>query len=511
MIGDILLGLASICTVPSIGAIALGILTGLIFGAIPGISGIMAISILLPMTFYVSPLVGIPMLLGIYKASMFGGSITAILLNTPGAPPAVCTAMDGYPLAMQGKAGKALNAALTGSVFGDTFSNVLLICVAAPLSWLTLKVGPVEQCALIILAMTVVGSISGSSIIKGCICAGAGVLLATVGVSGTTGATRFTFGITEFMAGIALIPMVIGLLCLPEVIHQVCTGICKTTLQRFSLKGPDGTLSWTEFKSRLPLLLRSSIIGSCLGALPGLGASPAAYMAYSEARRTAKDPQRFGHGEISGVMAPEAANNAVTGSAMIPLLTLGIPGDDVTAVLMGAFLIQGITPGPNIFFENTVVVYGIFGSLILCDVLLYVIAKAGFRFWIRITDLPKSLIFSTVTVFAFVGTYSINQSLFDVFCLICFGVLGYGMRRFQFPAGPMIIGFILGPLLESAFDQTMTLSDGSFLIFLERPVALGLLLLACAAIFSIGRARLHSPALVRLAQEDCPARENTVS
>ena len=201
--------------------------------------------------------------------------------------------------------------------------------------------------------------------------------------------------------------------------------------------------------------------------MPGLGASPAAYMlAYSEAQRTSKHPEQFGKGAIEGVMAPEAANNAVTGSAMIPLLTLGIPGDDVTAVLMGAFLIQGITPGPNIFFENTTVVYGIFGSLILCDILLYVIAKLGFKAWIKITQLPKHIIFSTVTIFAFVGTYSINQSLFDILCLILFGILGYGMRRFQFPAGPMIIGFHPG-LCGNPPSTRPHLPDGSFMIFLE--------------------------------------------
>ena len=496
MFADICTGLISILTPETIGAVALGIFTGLMFGAIPGISGIMAISILLPLTFYVSPLVGIPMLLGIYKASMFGGSITAVLLNTP-----VCTAMDGYPLTKQGKAGKGLNAALVGSVFGDTFSNILLICVAAPLSYLTLKVGPVEQCSLILLALTVVGSISGSSILKGILCAGVGILLATVGVSGTTGAMRFTFENENLMSGIALIPMVIGLLCLPEVIHQACSGIRKTFEQQFDLSGENGRLSWQEIKSRIPVLLRSSIIGSVIGAMPGLGASPAAYMAYSEAQRTSKHPEKFGKGAIEGVMAPEAANNAVTGSAMIPLLTLGIPGDDVTAVLMGAFLIQGITPGPNIFFENTTVVYGIFGSLIMCDILLYVIAKLGFRVWVRITQLPKHIIFSTVTIFAFVGTYSINQNLFDILCLILFGILGYGMRRFQFPAGPMIIGFILGPLLESAFDQTMTLSDGSFMIFLTHPFSVVLLLLTVAAVFSIARARLRRSKIAQLAQE----------
>lgn len=436
MFADICTGLISILTPETIGAVALGIFTGLMFGAIPGISGIMAISILLPLTFYVSPLVGIPMLLGIYKASMFGGSITAVLLNTPGAPPAVCTAMDGYPLTKQGKAGKGLNAALVGSVFGDTFSNILLICVAAPLSYLTLKVGPVEQCSLILLALTVVGSISGSSILKGILCAGVGILLATVGVSGTTGAMRFTFENENLMVGIRPHPRW----------SSACSACPKSSIRPVPASArplnsssifPAKTAASRGRKSKAasrscsvrPSSARSS------APMPGLGASPAAYMAYSEAQRTSKHPEQFGKGAIEGVMAPEAANNAVTGSAMIPLLTLGIPGDDVTAVLMGAFLIQGITPGPNIFFENTTVVYGIFGSLIMCDILLYVIAKLGFRVWVRITQLPKHIIFSTVTIFAFVGTYSINQNLFDILCLILFGILGYGMRRFQFRPG----------------------------------------------------------------------------
>ncbi|MFR5647809.1 MAG: tripartite tricarboxylate transporter permease [Bilophila wadsworthia] len=473
---------------------ALGIFTGL-FRAIPGISGIMAISILLPLTatsarWWASP--------------CCSASIRPTCSAAP-SPPSSSTprrAAGSAPLwtahPSPSKGGQRLNAALVGSVFGDTFSNILLICVAAPLSYLTLKVGPVEQCSLILLALTVVGSISGSSILKGILCAGVGILLATVGVSGTTGAMRFTFENENLMSGIALIPMVIGLLCLPEVIHQACSGIRKTFEQQFDLSGENGRLSWQEIKSRIPVLLvPDHRLGHQRHARPrGFPRRP-----WPISQRTSKHPEKFGKGAIEGVMAPEAANNAVTGSAMIPLLTLGIPGDDVTAVLMGAFLIQGITPGPNIFFENTTVVYGIFGSLIMCDILLYVIAKLGFRVWVRITQLPKHIIFSTVTIFAFVGTYSINQNLFDILCLILFGILGYGMRRFQFPAGPMIIGFILGPLLESAFDQTMTLSDGSFMIFLTHPFSVVLLLLTVAAVFSIARARLRRSKIAQLAQE----------
>ena len=489
MLAEIIDGLLSILNIPSIAAISFGLVVGLLFGAIPGISGIMAISILLPLTFYVSPLVGIPMLLGIYKAAIYGGSITAILLNTPGAPPAVCTAMDGFPLTQQGKAGKALNASLVGSVFGDTFSNILLICVAAPISFIAIKIGPAEQFCLILLSLTVVGSISGNSILKGIICAGFGILLAMVGVSGISGAVRFTFGSENLLSGIALIPMVIGVLCLPEIIHQIGISTEKMVQQKFDLKSEDGRFTWKEFKSNIGLMFRSSIIGSIIGAMPGLGASPAAFMAYSEAQRKSTHPDTFGKGNIEGVIAPETANNATTGSAMIPLLTLGIPGDDVTTVLMGAFLIQGLTPGPNIFFEHTSVVYGIFGSLILCDILLYFIAKIGFRFWIHIVALPRHIIFSAVTVFAFLGTYSINQSMFDIFCLIMFGIVGYMMRIFQFSAGALIIGFILGPILEKSYDQSMTLSDGSYMIFLQSPVAVVLLLITVASVISIYRVR----------------------
>lgn len=496
MLVEIINGLLSVLNFSTITAILVGLFAGLLFGAIPGISGIMAISILLPLTFYVSPLVGIPMLLGIYKASIYGGSITAILLNTPGAPPAVCTAMDGFPLTEQGKAGKALNAALVGSVFGDTFSNILLICVAAPISYIAIKIGPVEQFCLILLSLTVVGSISGNSILKGMICAGFGIMLSMIGVSGISGAVRFTFGSEDLLSGIALIPMVIGVLCLPEIIHQVGVTTKNMVRKKFDLKSENGRLTWKEFKANIGLMLRSSIIGSVIGAMPGLGASPAAFMAYSEAQRKSKEPDTFGKGNIQGVIAPEAANNATTGSAMIPLLTLGIPGDDVTAVLMGAFLIQGLTPGPNIFFEHTSVIYGIFGSLILCDILLYVVAKLGFRFWLRVVEMPRYIIFSAVTVFAFLGTYSINQSMFDIFCLIGFGILGYLMRVFQFSAGALIIGFILGPILEKSYDQTMSLSNGSYMIFLESPFALLLLLVTCASVFSIYRVRARREKLL---------------
>ena len=486
MFADICTGLISILTPETIGAVALGIFTGLMFGAIPGISGIMAISILLPLTFYVSPLVGIPMLLGIYKASMFGGSITAVLLNTPGAPPAVCTAMDGYPLTKQGKAGKGLNAALVGSGFGDTFSNILLICVAAPLSYLTLKVGPVEQCSLILLALTVVGSISGSSILKGILCAGVGILLATVGVSGTTGAMRFTFENENLMSGIALIPMVIGLLCLPEVIHQACSGIRKTFEQQFDLSGENGRLSWQEIKSRIPVLLRSSIIGSVIGAMPGLGASPAAYMAYSEAQRTSKHPEQFGKGAIEGVMAPEAANNAVTGSAMIPLLTLGIPGDATLALLLATFAIHNLTPGVRLMVDFPDVVYASFITLVIANLMLIPSAILTVRLFGTLMRIPSPLFIGFILLLSLLGAFISRNLSFDLSVAIVMGLVGFAMRLWDFPAAAMLIGFVLGPQFEYRLGQVFLFKgELSWLeYFSQNPVGTGLLVITAFILLS---------------------------
>lgn len=487
MLENILAGIASIFAPGPLLGIALGTTVGLLFGAIPGISGIMAIAILLPMTFYVSPLIGIPMLLGIYKASIYGGSISAILLNTPGAPPAVCTTMDGYPLAQSGRPRLALDISLKASVFGDIASALLLIFVAAPLSGITLHAGPAEQFSLIVLALTVVGTVSGPSLIKGILCCCAGIMLSTIGISETTGATRFVFGFDGLVSGISLIPMIIGLLCLPEIMHQVSICAGKQIREVFSFRstGEDRSLSLREFVALLPVLLKSSAIGSFLGAMPGIGSSPAAFMAYSEAKRSSKSPEKFGTGVYEGIAAPECANNAVTGSAMIPMLTLGIPGDDVTAILMGAFMIQGIAPGPTIFHDHTMLIYGIYAGLIMCDVFLFFIAKGGFRFWIKLSQAPKHIIFSAVTVFCFVGAYTINQNMFDLATLIVFGIVGYYFRRFDFSPAAFIIGFILGPLWERTFDQVLVLFEGDISVIFTRPFSAGLLALALITGISI--------------------------
>ena len=343
MIENILGGFSNIFAVGPILGILIGIFVGIIFGAIPGISAIMAIAIILPLTFYVDPVIGITMLLAVYKAGIYGGSISAILINTPGAAAAFLTAQDGYSLTKAGKSGKALCMALYASVTGEMLSTIVLIFVAAPISVISLKAGPIERVYLLLFAFTVIGSISGESIPRGLLSCCLGMLFATVGMSSITGATRLTLGIPDLMSGFTFTPMLIGVLVMPEVINAIKqrkTPHADLKLTK-SANPADNRISWKEYKSVLGTIIKSSGIGTFIGSLPGLGSSPAAFLAYGEAKRSSKNPEEFGKGSIRGIAAAESANNAVCGASMIPMMTLSIPGDDVTALLMGAFLILG--------------------------------------------------------------------------------------------------------------------------------------------------------------------------
>lgn len=468
---EIISGLLSVFALGPLLGIAAGISLGLIFGAIPGIAGVMAVAVILPMTFYFDPIIGIPMLLGIYKAGVFGGSISAILINTPGAAPAFLTAIDGHALTKKGQAGKALNTALIASVIGDTLSDLILILVAAPLSIVALKAGPIERLFLLIFAVTVVGSISGSSMVKGLLSCAIGLFLATVGISNITGTSRFTFGITDLTGGITFIPMLIGVLVMPEVLKTIRRKDEDVKDAKYvkSANPEDNKLTWPEFRSIIKTILKSTGIGTFIGCLPGIGSSTASFLAYGEAKRSSKTPEKFGKGSLEGIAAAESANNAVCGATMIPMLTLGIPGDDVVAILMGAFLIQGITPGPTIFFEHTRVIYGIYGGLLLCNLFNYLLGRAGFRFWIRLSNVPKNLVFACVTVFAIVGSYTVNQSMFDILILIIFMLVGYAMNELEFNPAAFVIGFILSPFLEQSLDQAMTIVNNNVLLFFYKP------------------------------------------
>ncbi len=495
MIENILNGFASVFAIGPILGIVAGIFIGIIFGAIPGISAIMAIAIILPLTFYVDPIIGITMLLAVYKAGIYGGSISAILINTPGAAASFLTALDGNALTKQGKAGKALDLSLFSSITGEALATLVLIFVAAPISAISLQAGPIEKVFLLLFAFTVVGSLAGESIPRGLLSCCLGMLFSMVGLSTITGAARFTFDVPELMAGFTFTPMLIGVLVMPEVLNAIKNR--KNPNHNISLQKSsnpkDNYLSFSEFKSLFKTILKSSGIGTFIGALPGLGSSTAAFIAYGEAKRTSKEPEKFGKGSLEGVAAAESANNAVCGSSMIPMLTLSIPGDDVAALLMGAFLIHGLTPGPMIFFEHTQTIYAIFAGFLITDLFLLFIARSGFRFFIKVASLKRHIIFPCVTVFAFFGAYTAGQNINDVLILIVFTLFGYGMRMVGLNPAVFIIGFILTPFLEQNLDQAIAIVGDDYQLFFASPFAWVFTALSIFFIYSSSRLKKARP------------------
>ncbi|MFX0547654.1 tripartite tricarboxylate transporter permease, partial [Roseovarius sp. S1116L3] len=366
-------------------AIAIGVIVGVVVGSIPGLTATMAVALALPFTFNLDPVTGILLLVGIYKGGVFGGSITAILIRAPGTPAAACTVLDGYPMARKGEAGKALKMALYSSCIADFLSNISLIFFASMIASLALAFGAPEYFWLICFSLTVVISISGESLTKGLISGVLGLLVSTVGLDLVYGTQRFTFGNFNLMGGVSYIPLLIGLFALPEVIDFYVKKVAPV-----AVKAADGSrVTWAEMKRCLVSIFRGSFIGVIIGTIPGAGATAAAFLSYGEARRSSKHPETFGHGEIEGVAASEAGNNGVAGATLIPLLALGIPGDVVTAVILGAFMLQGLTPGPLMFQDNISLIYAIFIGIMLSSIVLFGAGKFAIRYFARIADVPR--------------------------------------------------------------------------------------------------------------------------
>jgi putative tricarboxylic transport membrane protein len=456
-----------------IAGIGLGVFLGIVLGSIPGLTATMAIALIIPMTFHMDPVVSVGLLVGAYKGGTYGGSIPAILLNTPGTPAASATLLDGFELAKQGKSVKALKAAIYSSVIGDTLSDLVLILVAPPLALIALKMGPPEMAALIFLSLLIITTVSGESMIKGIIVGSIGLIVGTIGLDAMTAVPRFGFDFPQLDEGVSLIPMLIGLFAVSEfLINTESVGMSKVA-QFFtrSDKPEDNRVSAKEFKTCVRPILISTGMGTLLGSIPGIGPSIAAFAGYAQAKKTSKHPEKFGKGSLEGVTAAEAGNNAVCGANLIPLLTLGIPGDIGAAVLLGAFMIQGLHPGPMLFKQNIVTVYAIFMALMAANVFNFVIGMVYIKFASKVVLIPKSYIFPAVLAFCFFGAYGFNQSLFDVWMVIIFGLLGYLLRRNGFPLAPLLIAFILEPILESSFRQSLLISQGSLMIFVTHPIS----------------------------------------
>ncbi len=470
-------------------ALLVGVIIGTVIGAIPGMTTPMGVALALPFTFTMQPVTGILLLLGVYKGGLYGGSITAILINAPGTPAASCTGLDGYPLAQRGEARRALDMALYSSCTADLISNLSLIFFAGILAQFALSFGSPEFFTLIVFSLTIIASVSGDVLLKGLGSACLGLLLSIVGLDLIYGTNRFVFGQVDLMSGLNFIPVLIGLFALPEVLHYYSRQEGKRI--HSALAGQSAKLR--DYLAALKTIIRGSLIGVVLGVIPGIGGAPAAFLSYSEARRTSKNRQNFGKGEIEGVAAAEAGNNGVAGATLIPLLALGVPGDIITAIILGAFMIHGLRPGPLMFQDNITLIYALFMGIMLSSIYLFLVGKLSIRLIAKIADIPQRILFPVVLILCVFGAYAINNTIFDVLVMFVMGVIGFGMLRLGIPAAPFLIAFILGPLLEDNFRQSLLLGRGDWSIFFRSGICMFFWILTLITIALLGYQRWRAP------------------
>ena len=446
----------------------IGVLVGTLVGVLPGIGPAGAMALLLPATFKVSPTSTLILLAGIYYGVQYGGSTTSILVNIPGEASSVVTCIDGYQMARQGRAGPALGIAAIGSFIAGTIANVGLMFVAAPLARAALRFGPPEYFALMCMGLIIVTYLAQGSILKAIMMALVGIILGSIGLDVITGLPRFTFGINELTDGVGIIPLVMGLFGISEIFvnleESLEREIFKTHIKNLwpSLK------DWAQAKWAV---VRGSIIGFLLGILPGGGAVIATFVAYAVEKKVAKEPQRFGKGAIEGVAAPESANNAAAGSSLIPLLSLGIPPNPIMAIFFSALIIHGIQPGPLLIKQHPDLFWGLVASLYLGNFLLLILNLPLISMWVKVLEIPYKLLFPLILLFCLIGAYSMNNVVFDLYVMIFFGVVGWIMKKFGYEGAPLILAYVLGPMLENALRQSLLISQGSFLIFITRPIS----------------------------------------
>jgi putative tricarboxylic transport membrane protein len=473
-------GIVNVLNIKVILILFLSVAVGIIIGALPGLTATMGVALLLPVTFGMEPVTGILLLVGVYFGAIYGGSITAILLRTPGTPSSAATALDGYPMTVKGQAHKALTISTLSSTIGGVLSVIVLILVAPQLAEFALKFSAPETFALALFGLAIISSISGNSVLKGLIAGFVGLLIATIGIDPIGGFPRFTMGSTNLMGGVSYIPVLIGLFAAAEAFRSVedifKSGLIFNTIEKVKLK-------WAEFKSLIWVILRSTGIGTFIGMIPGAGGDIASFLSYNEAKRFSKKPKEFGNGNPEGVAASEAANNACTGGAMIPLLTIGIPGDAVTAVMLGALMVQGLQPGPLLFTNHGGIVYTLFIGMLLANLLLLFYGLLGIRIFTKILTIPKVVLTPSILVLCIVGSYALGNNLFDVWVMLISGIIGYFMFRYDFPVSPVILALILGPMLEANLRRSLVLSDGNISILFTRPISLTLIILAIITLF----------------------------
>jgi len=483
---NVLLGLQVMTQPAALLAVVVGTFVGVAVGSLPGLSATMAVALLLPFTASMDLVPAIGMLAALYCAATYGGSITAILINSPGTPAATATALDGYPMAQRGEAGRALGIATVASTIGGILSLIVLLLAAPLLAELAYDFGPPEYFGLALFGLSMLSAISGKSVIKNLIGGMLGLLIATVGSDFTTGVQRFTFDSHHLLDGIDFIPVMIGLFSVSELLVQCANAYEK----RYIIASDAARLpSRDDFRRVWKTILRGSGIGTLIGVLPAEGGTVGSLIAYSQERRSSKRPEEFGTGVIEGIAAPEAANNAATGGAMVPTLALGIPGSSTTAVMIGALMLHGLRPGPILFIEQPTFLYSIFGAMLLANILFFGIGLGGAKLFARITLIPTGFLWTSVFVFSVVGAYSLEQGMTDVWIMLIAGFVGFLLRRWGFSPAPIIMGLVLGEIVENSLRQSLLIFGGNWLGFFGRPIFVGFFVLTCLGLFGplIGR------------------------
>lgn len=490
LFGDLALGLSVAVTAENLGLAFLGVLLGTLIGVLPGIGPVPTIALLLPITFALPPIGALIMLAGIFYGSQYGGSTTAILLNLPGEASSVVTCLDGHAMARNGRAGAALTVAALGSFFAGTVATLLIALASPPLAAVAQTLSSADYAALMLFGLTAAVVLASGPPIRAIGMVAVGLLLGLVGTDINTGEQRLTLGLAQLSDGISFVPLAMGLFGIAEILRNLEKPAERAFLTRIGSLMPTGP----ELRAAGPAVARGTALGAALGALPGGGALLASFGSYVLEKRIAREPSRFGQGAIEGVAGPEAANNAAAQTAFVPLLTLGIPSNAVMALLIGAMMIHGIVPGPQVIERQPELFWGVIASMWIGNLMLVVLNLPLIGLWVRLLAVPYRLLFPTILVLCSIGVFSLNNTVFDVWLTLVFGVVGYGLIRLRFEPAPLLLGFVLGPLLEENLRRAMLVARGDLAVFIERPVSAAflaacVLLLVSVAIPAIRRSR----------------------
>jgi len=483
MIQDAALGFSQASQVSSLIATAIGVMIGLTVGMIPGMTISTGIIIVLPLTYALDPNISIALLLGLYVAGMTGGSFTAILLNIPGTPSASATAIDGFPLKERGEAGRALGIAIVASFIGGIVSFACLYLIAPQLADLALNFRAPDLFALVLFGLTIICSFAAKSLIKGLLSAALGLMIVTIGQDPMMGTARFTFDNVNLLSGVHFLTAMIGLFAIPELVKSICTPVTMVPETQKKIGSFWSVFPrFSDLKRIIRPVLIGSPIGSFLGLLPGAGGPIAAFISYDYAKKSSKNPEGFGKGSVEGIAAPESANNAVTGGALVPMMTLGIPGDPVTAILIGALLVHGLAPGPLLFIERGDFAYGLIFSFLFANIFNLILALTGVRLLVKLLNTPRALMMPTIGLLCVIGSYALRNSFFDIYIMLAFGIIGLIMRWVDMPVVPLLLALVLGKPLEEHLRVSLTSSQGDYMIFLQSPFSVGFLSLAVLSV-----------------------------